>query len=153
MRIFSAILHSMVGKTITLFMRVDYTYIRLILYGRNDYDTKITKNDEKRAIHCKLQRGFTVRFELRGKRYAMSGLLVVKRMTRNTTSSRLSLTLFQSINQSIKILLSRDHNRKMSKKLGLRGSFSKCNNTYCQNTAFSTTCSMRFRKCAIFRKL
>ena len=38
-------------------------------------------------------------------------------------------------------------------KLGLSGSFLKCNNTFCQNTALSTTCSMRLRKCTIFWKL
>ena len=38
-------------------------------------------------------------------------------------------------------------------KLGLSESFSKYNNTFCQNTALSTTCSMRLRKCTIFRKL
>ena len=36
---------------------------------------------------------------------------------------------------------------------GLSGSFSKYNNTFCQNTALSTTCSIRLRKCTIFRKL
>ena len=30
---------------------------------------------------------------------------------------------------------------------------SKYNNTFCQNTALSTTCSMHLRKCTIFRKL
>ena len=39
------------------------------------------------------------------------------------------------------------------KKLGLSGSFSKYNNTFCQNTELSTTCSIRLRKCTIFRKL
>ena len=38
-------------------------------------------------------------------------------------------------------------------KLGLRESFSKYNNTFCQHTALSTTCSIRLRKCTIFRKL
>ena len=38
-------------------------------------------------------------------------------------------------------------------KLGLSESFSKYNNTFCQNTALSTTCSIRLRKCTIFRKL
>ena len=39
------------------------------------------------------------------------------------------------------------------KKLGQSGSFSKYNNTFCQNTALSTTCSIRLRNCTIFRKL
>ena len=38
-------------------------------------------------------------------------------------------------------------------KLGLSGSFLKYNNTFCQNTELSTTCSIRLRKCTIFRKL
>ena len=37
--------------------------------------------------------------------------------------------------------------------VGLSGSSSKYNNTFCQNTKLSTTCSIRLRKCTIFRKL
>jgi len=48
--------------------------------------------------------------------------------------------------------MSRDHNRKRL-KLGLSGSFLNYNNKFCQNTALSTTFSMRLRKCTILRKI
>ena len=59
MQIFSAILQSIVGKTITLFIRGDY--IRLILYDSNDFDTAMTNNGGQRIVHYKLQKRFTVR--------------------------------------------------------------------------------------------
>ena len=45
--------------------------------------------------------------------------------------------------------MSRDDNKMAKNSDCTSGSFSKYNNTFCQNAALSTTCSIRLRKCTI----